>query len=331
MLQSIQREEGYKREISRLREENKNLTEENRTLSSNFASNSDFAPLENSVSMDESSTSYLEDSQVSANLINYCGDAVDLVTATRLLGFDTYSNEDVVDYVVNLADRHGLISQSIYQRGIAKLLAYTYISIGTLQRSISDYIIDTFFSNLDGNSSGYVNAHEVACGVLLFCEGDLLSRAATAWTLLSSLTEEEGGKQADEDEEDEETEESENRNIELYLVIQALAALYKLHSCLNPAIALESPNYRNTADNLAIKEIFRYWAVYNKKSIDEVDLNCAQVMGRADFMRLFVITLMRLQKMAALSAPQEDSDVEQNQGDGEVVLRLCFFIESDKC
>lgn len=264
------------------------------------------------MSLDESSTSHLEDSQVSANLINYRGDAVSLPTATDLLGFHTRSNEDVVDYLVNLADRHGLISQSVYQRGIAKLLAYTYISIGTLHRSISDYIIDTFFLNLDGNSSGYVNAHEVACGLLLFCEGDVLSRASTAWTLLSSLSEEEGGKTGETEREEQEEESDEGRTIELYLVIQALASLYKAHSCLNPAIAMESPNYRNTADNLAIKEIFRYWAIYNKKSIEEVDLNCAQVMGRSDFLRLFVITLMRLNNEGGLG-PQEESDNEEEE------------------
>lgn len=95
-------------------------------------------------------------------------------------------------------------------------------------------------------------------------------------------------------------------------MIQALASLYKAHSCLNPAIAMESPNYRNTADNLAIKEIFRYWAIYNKKSIEEVDLNCAQVMGRSDFLRLFVITLMRLNNEGGLG-PQEESDNEEEE------------------
>ncbi len=240
--------------------------------------------IENSLD-DSGSHSYLEDSQVSSIFINYCGDAVALPEAAALLGFDMYAAEDVLDYVLNLADEHGLISQSTYQRGLAKLLAYRYIAISVLQRSVSDYIVDRFFAILDATDSGFANAHEVGCGLLLFCDGRGAVRARKAWSLLRGMSETdttttEEGVSSDE----------EDKTADLLLVIQALSALYKAHSCLDPAVAQKQPQYKAVADNKAIALIDQYMSLHNK-SLGVSHLDGSQLIVGKDFVRMFTATL----------------------------------------
>jgi hypothetical protein len=262
----------------------------------------------------DDNNSCLEDSQISSCFINYCGPPVPLREATRVLGFDAYSAEDAVAYVLSLADKEsGLISQSTYQRGLAKLVAMTYISITVLQRSISDYIIDAFFSILDSGDGGTVNAHEVGCGLLLFCEGEVSTKAGIAWDLLLTLPS--TGADQDEVEEGEEPQDT----VELYAVIQALSALYKAHSCLDPSVAQTQSDYKSVADSHAISEIYGYWANY-KRGLNVAGgrsfqhMSTRQRVQKSDFMRMYIVTMSKLQRNIL---PMPEEVLEDSQEEGE--------------
>lgn len=165
---------------------------------------------------------HLEDSQIIAESVDYEGAAISVLEARQMLGLAEYSAKVVSHYILQgLADESGEISLSLYLRGMNKLIGDKYAVASVLTRSKIDFALARLFEVFDLEGTGFANAVELACGLLLFCGDDALVRSRVAWELL-------------------EGDSAHGNPLDYDAVVRAVSGLIKAQLCLDPSLHIEN-------------------------------------------------------------------------------------------
>ena len=212
---------------------------------------------------------HLEDSQVIAESVDYEGAAISVLEARQMLGLAEYSAKVVSHYIVqSLADESGEISMSLYTRGMNKLVGDKYAAASVLTRSKIDFILARLFEVCDEEGTGFANAVELACGLLLFCGDDASVRSRVAWEML-------------------EGDAARGRPLNFDAVVRAVSSLIKAQLCLDPSLTVET--YLSAVEVRATLEAS---AFFPNQTLGKV------VSAASHFLELFSCTLFMCQSEA---------------------------------
>lgn len=110
---------------------------------------------------------------------------ISMTDAIRILGLNKFTPGMIIQYVTDLCNEDGTISEVTLHQGITKLIRKHYMSLPLMERPLADHILQRLFIVFQIENTGYVTFTDIASALLVFCGGSMDRKAKCAFSLFS--------------------------------------------------------------------------------------------------------------------------------------------------
>lgn len=108
---------------------------------------------------------------------------IDFIDAKRVLGLTRFSPNLIINYIIDLCDEDGTLTESTLHQGVAKLIRKHYESLPLLDRPVADHIIQRLFDLFRVRSTEKCTFTDISCALICFCGGSLPRKAKAVFQL----------------------------------------------------------------------------------------------------------------------------------------------------
>lgn len=110
---------------------------------------------------------------------------ISMTDAIRILGLHNFTPNMVVQYVTDLCDEDGTLTEATLHQGLIKLIRRNYVSLPLMDRPLADHILHRLFVVFQVKGADMCTFTDIISALLVFSGGSITAKAKAAFSLFS--------------------------------------------------------------------------------------------------------------------------------------------------
>jgi len=110
---------------------------------------------------------------------------ISMQDAIRILGLHSFTPNMIIQYVTDLCDEDGTLSETTLHQGLIKLIRRNYVSLPLMDRPLADHILQRLYLVFKVKGTDMCTFTDIISGLLVFSGGSITAKAKAVFSLFS--------------------------------------------------------------------------------------------------------------------------------------------------